>query len=62
MSGTSMATPFVVAVAAVVKTKHPDWGPDQIVKRLTKTARDLGKKGRDPHFGAGLVNARRAAR
>ena len=62
MSGTSMATPFVVAVAAVVKARHPDWGPDEIAERLTKTARDLGKKGRDPQFGAGLVNARRAAR
>lgn len=60
LSGTSMATPVVAGIAALVKARHPDWTPDQIEERLIKTARDAGKKGRDDKFGKGIVDAFKA--
>lgn len=62
LSGTSMATPVVAGAAALVKASHPDWTPEQITKRLTDTAEDIGKKGRDDHFGHGVLDLRRAVR
>jgi serine protease len=58
--GTSMATPHVSATAALVIASgilgaHPT--PDAIERRLELTATDLGKRGRDRHYGYGLVNA-----
>lgn len=60
--GTSMATPFVAGAAALVKAKHPGWGPEQITERLIGSARDLGKEGRDDFFGHGLLDVRSALR
>ncbi len=57
MMGTSMASPHVAGVAALIKSLHPDWGPDQIRQALTATAEDLGDPGRDDDFGYGLVDA-----
>jgi serine protease len=58
--GTSMATPHVSAVAALVIASGvlgPDPAPDQIEEHLKATATDLGRPGPDPRYGAGLVNA-----
>ena len=58
--GTSMAAPHVSATAALVVASGilgPDPGPDAIERRLELTARDLGPPGKDPHYGAGLLNA-----
>ena len=57
MRGTSMASPHVAGVAALVKSLHPDWGPDEIRQALTDTALDLGDPGRDDAYGYGLVDA-----
>ena len=57
MMGTSMASPHVAGVAALIKSVHPDWGPDEIRQALTDTAVDLGDPGRDDAFGYGLVDA-----
>lgn len=62
LQGTSMATPVVSGVAALVWSAHPDWSAAQVRDRLQATARDLGPKGRDPEFGFGLVNAADAVR
>jgi subtilisin len=62
LSGTSMATPHVSGVAALVKRRHPSWSGDTIRIRLWRTALDLGRPGRDWFFGYGQVNAYRAAR
>ena len=57
LSGTSMATPHVSGVAALIKAKHPNWGPQQIRDALVNTAEDLGAPGKDDEYGYGLVDA-----
>ncbi|MEB3198518.1 MAG: S8 family peptidase [Candidatus Sericytochromatia bacterium] len=56
MSGTSMASPFVAGVAALVWSKHPDWTAQQVKEHLEQTASDRGAPGVDPLFGHGEVN------
>ena len=58
--GTSMATPFVSGVAALVKTKYSSWSASSISSRLTGSAQDLGAGGYDTTYGYGLVRADRA--
>ncbi len=53
--GTSMATPHVSAVAALVWSYAPNCTNAQVRNALTSTAEDLGAAGRDVNFGFGLV-------
>jgi subtilisin family serine protease len=61
MAGTSMATPKVSAVAALIidqaKTAGVTLTPQQVVAKVQQTAVDLGKPGVDPFFGKGFVSA-----
>lgn len=59
--GTSMATPHVSAVAALVwACAGTNKKNSEIRSALTTSARDLGSAGRDTSFGFGLVQARNA--
>jgi subtilisin family serine protease len=58
--GTSMATPHVSAVAALVWSYFPTCTGSQIRSSLTKSALDLGTAGRDTKYGFGLVQAKAA--
>jgi serine protease len=63
--GTSMASPHVAAIAALVIASgklgpHPK--PSAVRLHLRATARDLGAPGFDPRYGWGLVDAARALR
>ena len=53
-SGTSMATPHVAGVAALVYSAHPDWTNQQVRQQIESTATPLGNSW---FYGAGLVNA-----
>ncbi|HJU99775.1 MAG TPA: S8 family serine peptidase [Burkholderiaceae bacterium] len=59
-NGTSMATPHVSAVAALVWSYFPQCSASHIRAALDNSALDLGAPGRDPYFGYGLVQARAA--
>jgi subtilisin family serine protease len=57
--GTSMATPHVAAVAALIIAANPDFSPEQVRKRLISTATKLsamGNKNKTNEYGFGLLN------
>ena len=58
--GTSMATPHVSAVAALVWSYKPECTAAQIRTTLNNSAMDLGAAGRDIKYGYGLVQAKAA--
>ncbi|MEJ5224105.1 MAG: S8 family serine peptidase [Anaerolineales bacterium] len=58
--GTSMATPHVSAVAALVWSAKPTATNAEIRTVLQQTAQDLGTAGRDVYYGFGLVQAKAA--
>ena len=60
MSGTSMASPHVAGVAALVWSHYPQCTNAQIRSALAATAEDLGDTGRDTSYGFGLVQAKAA--
>lgn len=60
MSGTSMATPHVAGVAALVYQRNPRARPEDVVQALVRGAVDLGPAGQDPGFGWGRLDAVRA--
>jgi len=55
--GTSMATPHVSAVAALIWSWNPALTNVEIREALQQTAMDLGEPGRDDYYGFGLVQA-----
>ncbi|MFD4703349.1 S8 family serine peptidase [Gottfriedia sp. NPDC058432] len=60
LSGTSMATPNVSGVAALLKQAHPDMTPADIKASLMNTADPLNDKYSVYEVGAGLVNPYKA--
>jgi type VII secretion-associated serine protease mycosin len=56
MSGTSMATPYVSASAALLKAANPALAPADLTRLLEQSATDLGAAGRDDQTGFGLVS------
>jgi serine protease len=60
LSGTSMATPYVAAAAALLRAAKPAATTAQVAAALQSTAVDLGAAGRDNDFGYGLIDPQAA--
>jgi Subtilase family len=56
-TGTSVAAAQVSGIVALLLEAKPGLTPPAVRKALLATARDLGPKGRDDQFGAGLADA-----
>lgn len=61
MSGTSMATPAVSGVAALVWSNNTLCSGEEIREALKQTALDSGAAGHDVFFGHGIVQAKAAS-
>lgn len=55
-SGTAYSTAYVSALAAMYKAIKPKGNYNGFMKLLKKTSLDLGKSGKDPEFGYGLID------
>ena len=60
-NGTSMATPHVSAVYALVWSRHRQCTAQQIRNVVNLTAQDRGTGGRDVYYGYGIVKAKLAS-
>jgi serine protease len=61
LAGTSMATPHVAALAALLYSQGVT-KPSAIEAAIKRFARDLGPAGRDDEFGFGMIDARATLR
>jgi subtilisin family serine protease len=60
LSGTSMATPFVSGVAAVIKGASPFLTAEEVADIIFNTTDDMGAAGIDPVYGRGAVDITKA--
>ncbi|CZQ82541.1 S8 family peptidase [Trichococcus collinsii] len=56
-NGTSMASPHVAGVAALLMAADPSYTAEAVRNKMNQTALDLGDSGRDNQYGYGLVDA-----
>ncbi|HEY9841260.1 MAG TPA: S8 family peptidase [Candidatus Obscuribacterales bacterium] len=60
ISGTSMATPFVTGLAALIRSKYPTMPQVMVKQVLESSTDDKGKPGFDEEYGHGRVNVAKA--
>lgn len=60
ISGTSMATPFVTGLVALIRSKYPTMPAAMVKQVLESSADDKGVPGFDDEYGHGRVNVTRA--
>lgn len=60
MSGTSMATPHIAAVAAMYKLDNPSLTPLEIENKIKNNTYDIGEDGFDKYFGHGVPKLSKA--
>lgn len=52
--GTSVASPHIAGLAALIKQEYPDYTPTQVREALQRLSVDLGDAGVDEQFGYGM--------
>ncbi|MCR8641959.1 S8 family peptidase [Paenibacillus sp. N1-5-1-14] len=62
LSGTSMASPHVAALAAMIRSINPALHNIEVMDMIRSTAQDLGVAGRDPLYGHGIIDVAKAVR
>ncbi|MGG1516772.1 S8 family peptidase [Paenibacillus oryzisoli] len=60
LSGTSMASPHVTALAALVRSANPNLKNTEVYELIRKSARDIGDEGKDNYFGYGVIDVVKA--
>ncbi|NIK77414.1 hypothetical protein FHS15_002550 [Paenibacillus castaneae] len=60
LSGTSMSTPHVAALAGLIRSVNPELTNVEVMEIMRKTANDLGSKGKDIYFGYGEIDVDKA--
>ena len=60
LSGTSMATPHVTAIVAMIKSINKTLSPREVLNLINSSGHDLGNFDFDPIFGYGRVDAYKA--
>ena len=56
-AGTSMASPHVAGLAALIRSLHPEFGPEQVRQAIRFGADDVDAGGVDINSGYGRINA-----
>ncbi|MEF3311719.1 S8 family peptidase [Paenibacillus sp. GYB004] len=56
LSGTSMASPHVTALAALIRSVNPQLANTEVMELMRQTAVDLGTSGKDKYFGYGQID------
>ena len=54
--GTSASTPLAAGAAALIKSAHPEFGPEALFSDMETNAQDLGDAGKDNLYGWGGIN------
>jgi len=60
LSGTSMATPHVSALAGLIRSINTELTNVEVMDIMRQSANDLGEAGKDPYFGYGEIDVLKA--
>lgn len=56
LSGTSMASPHVAAMAGLIRSLNPNLTNNEVKDIMIRQAVDLGQKGKDKYYGSGRID------
>lgn len=62
LSGTSMASPHVAALAALIRSANPELKNTEVLDVLRRSAKDIGPSGKDKYYGYGQIDVVKALR